>query len=456
MYYNYIYDQADKAICEESSAYETALGKLSACVGGGAEALSYKYYNTNMAYRRWIEFAASMSLYQHLTIPGAGFNEKKKSHAVSLDLAIAYADGLNLPINLHRVVRQVFLFGKYAALVYQHPSLPTQSLFYDLDTDFCRSRKSGIFQANVLEVSLRAFQGRKMSAQDAKILPKYLIRALEKNGSEDDTWVEIERQDGVYFNLADEQPFFLPMIPLLENINDHIRMDRKKYQQELTKLMVNKVPMDKNGLYDVSPEEVTEINKTTDAVLLKAAPNVKQVTTPFDSEVYDVQTTKQGTIDPVAKAKEAADAGLGISPLVFGGSSSGTALLSIENINGVVQSLLMQCSKWVEAFLSIKVGGKSKSAMSIGFMVLPTTRYDWEKRSQNYRLAAQSCGSKLLSWVSDGIPQQFATNLLKYEMITLAVNDYIAPLSSSYTQPADAGAPTQDTVSDKTVANSEA
>nr|DAW49240.1 MAG TPA: portal protein [Caudoviricetes sp.] len=65
---------------------------------------------------------------------------------------------------------------------------------------------------------------------------------------------------GVYFCFSEERPFFLDLIPLIDDLEDYKAMDKQRNEQALKRILVQKVGVDGTRLV-FEPDEAEEMHE---------------------------------------------------------------------------------------------------------------------------------------------------------------------------------------------------
>ena len=163
----------------------------------------------------------------------------------------------------------------------------------------------------------------------------------------DSGWWMLEPQKTVKFsfsnggNGAADIPLFINAIPAILDLDAAQDLDRRKQMQKLLKIIVQKLPMDKNGdlIFDV--DEARDIHNNA-VQMLKRAVGVDVLTTFADIESVDMSdkntTTSQ---DDLAKVERSVFNALGISQNLFNTDGNLSLEKSILNDEGSLRTLLL-------------------------------------------------------------------------------------------------------------------
>jgi hypothetical protein len=101
-----------------------------------------------------------------------------------------------------------------------------------LPFDYCRSRFKNKDDVDIVEFSMAFFDNIRDDKLRDEILntyPRFIAKAYKKykyhNG---DKWIFLPAQMGIYFCYFEERPFFLDLIPLLDDLDDYMDIDKER------------------------------------------------------------------------------------------------------------------------------------------------------------------------------------------------------------------------------------
>ncbi|MBR4261621.1 MAG: hypothetical protein IKQ33_06730 [Clostridia bacterium] len=101
-------------------------------------------------------------------------------------------------------------------------------------------------------------------------------------------WYLLDPKCAIKFNLNDEDyPAFISVIPALIDLDMAQDLDRRKMAQKLMKIIVQKMPIDKNGDLVFDLDEVGELHNNAVRMLTRAI-GVDVLTTFADVDVADM------------------------------------------------------------------------------------------------------------------------------------------------------------------------
>ena len=228
------------------------------------------------------------------------------------------------------------------------------------------------------------------------------------------------------FNLnGSDIPTFVNVIPLILDLDSAQDLDRRKQMQQLLKIIIQKLPLDKNGdlIFDV--DEARDIHNNAVA-MLKRAIGVDILTTFADVESIDLSDKNTTTTtDDLAKVERALYNATGISKNVFNTDGNLSLEKSILNDESTIRNLLLQFVVFFDKIVQGKNTNKKKYAFK--FYMLETTQYNYQNLSKLYKEQSQIGHSKVLSQVALGHSQSFILNTAYFENNILHLTELMLP-----------------------------
>jgi hypothetical protein len=132
------------------------------------------------------------------------------------------------------------------------------------------------------------------------------------------------------------------MCPAILDLDAAQELDRRKQMQKLLKILIQKLPMDKNGdlIFDVDEAQDIHNNAVT---MLRNAIGVDVLTTFTDVESIDMSDKNSATsTDDLEKMERAVYNAMGSSKNLFNTDGNLSLEKSILNDEGSIRSLLLQ------------------------------------------------------------------------------------------------------------------
>ena len=250
-------------------------------------------------------------------------------------------------------------------------------------------------------------------------------------------WYLLDIKNTIKFNInGDDFPVFISVIPAIIDLNEAQGLDRKKMQQQLLKIIIQKMPLDKNGdlIFDV--DEAKELHNNAVQMLGKAI-GVDVLTTFSDVDVADLADKNSSTtIDELEKVERTVFNESGTAQNLFNTDGNIALEKSILNDEASLYNLILQ----FEAFLNMIIEPFNKNPKKLKYKVqiLTTTIYNYKDMAKLYKEQTQLGYSKMLPQIALGQSQSsiLATAYFENDVLEL-FNVFIPPLMSS-TMNADA------------------
>ena len=317
-------------------------------------------------------------------------------------------------------------------------------ILQELPVRYCRTRYS-VNNTPVVEFDMRFFDTFKDMNYRLKVLklfPEefakgYVLYKQGKLALEDavgcqhtGSWYVLEPENCIKFNINNSDvPIFVNSIPTIMDLDAAQDLDRKKQMQKLLKILVQKLPMDKNGdlIFDV--DEARDIHNNA-VQMLQRAIGVDVLTTFTDVDSIDMSDKNTTTTtDDLAKVERSVYNSLGISQNLFNTDGNMALEKSVLNDESTIRSLILQFNIFFNRIIEKKSSNKK---YNFRFYLLETTQNNYQTLSKMYKEQAQMGQSKLLSQIALGHSQSFILNAAHFENEILHLSEImIPPLMSS-------------------------
>lgn len=279
------------------------------------------------------------------------------------------------------------------------------------------------YRMRVLKLFPEEFQKGYVMYKKGKLLP-------DIKGDYTGSWYLLNPEMSVKFNFnGSDVPPFVNAVPALMDLDAAQDLDRRKQMQKLLKIIVQKLPLDKNGdlIFDV--DEARDIHNNAVAMLSRAV-GVDVLTTFTDVESIDLSDKNTTTTtDDLSKVERTVFNTLGISQNLFNTDGNLSLEKSILNDESTVRNLLLQFNIFFDRIVKMKV--KSKK-YGFRFNMLETTQYNYKEMAKMYKEQTQTGFSKILPQIALGHSQSFILNTAVFENEILNLAEVmIPPLMSS-------------------------
>ena len=245
-------------------------------------------------------------------------------------------------------------------------------------------------------------------------------------------WYLLDPNYAVKFNFnGSDIPLFINAIPTIIDLDAAQDLDRRKQMQKLLKILIQKLPMDKNGdlIFDI--DEAKDIHNNAVA-MSKRAVGVDILTTFADVESIDLSDKNTTTTtDDLAKVERTVFNSLGVSQNLFNTDGNLALEKSILNDESSVRNLLLQFSMFFDRHIqSINTNRKK---YNFKLYILETTQYNYKELAKLYKEQTQIGYSKMLPQIALGHSQSFILNSITFENDILHLSQIMIPPLTSNT-----------------------
>ncbi len=482
-----------KSLNSECGDKNTILKALASNDIAAQRRISRYFYKTSGIYERTCNYFATMFRYDWYIVPEV-YDETVEEKKVIQDFVkiLNYLDNSYVKQLCGNIARDVVVQGAYYAYIQEDgDSLVLQ----DLPVDYCRSRfniggvpvvefNMRFFDEKFTDVATRTQVIKMFPAEFAKGYMLYRQGKLNADGysglsaSMNCGWYTLTPGAVIRFTLtSDESPLFVNACPAIIDLDAAQDLDRRKQMQKLLKILVQKLPMDKNGdlIFDI--DEARDIHNNA-VQMLRRAVGVDVLTTFTDVESIDMSDRNSSTtVDDLEKIERTVYNEFGVSQNLFNTDGNMSLDKSILNDEGTIRSLLLQFQVFFDRIVQRR--GKNKKKYSYRFYMLETTQYNYKELSKMYKEQVQLGFQKLLPQIALGHSQSSILNGIYFENEILHLSEIMLPplmsstlnaedvlgnkgksnaaASQSNTEKGEAGRPEKpdDQKSDKTIANRE-
>ena len=419
--------------------------------------ISNFFYKTSGIYSRLCRYMAYLYRYDWLVTPYINNNndsggslsedpsdkekEKNKKIMETFHKALLYLDNFEVKRFFGEVALKVLRYGcYYGYLIPKNEKMVIQ----ELPVEYCRSRFMIDGQKPAVEFNMRFFDDMfRDSIQRMKILklfPQefkkgYIAykegRLIPDFPGDTSGWYLLDSQYTIKFNLnGEDYPAFISTIPAIIDLDAAQELDRKKMAQKLLKIIIQKMPLDKNGelIFDIDEAQALHNNAVK---MLGKAIGIDVLTTFADVEVADMaDKNTTTTVDDLSKVERTVFNESGTAQNLFNTDGNLALEKSILNDEASMYNLIVQ----FESFLNSLLTPFNKNPKKIYFraQILTTTIYNYKDMAKLYKEQTQLGYSKMLPQIALGQSQSSILANAHFENDILdLVNVFIPPLMSS-------------------------
>lgn len=395
-------------------------------------------------YRRIIDYYSNLLLYYTIVSPKLGeATVAKKKIKARFNKALEFVDNLELEVNASRIVNRILSSGAYYGFLREYKDSAT---FQDLPIEYCRTRYKNEYGIDILEFDLKYFDGIR-DAEERKIalnnFPVEIIKAYNaysNTGSgkvktvTSNNWFIVPSHLGAAFYFHDFVPFFIAALPALVRYEESQDREADRDEEDLQKILVNEMPLDKEDEPVFSLEETAVIHDGITQMLKNN--RYLDVLTSF-GKIHMEQTQNSraaASSDNTAKFNTAVYDELGISSELFNATGNTALRISIEKDTSFMISLVNTLTEWISYQLNYRLGDDK---MRFDVHVLPVTIHNKKEMAGLYLNGAQYGYSKFYAGAALGIKQSNLLSLITVENDIFDLGSKMVPLQSSHTQNGD-------------------
>ena len=399
------------------------------------------FYKISGIYSRILRYMAFMYRYDWMITPYVNDDKIKKEKLLEgFHKSLRTLDNYGVKKNLGEIALKILRFGVYYG--YKVP-YNNSIVLQELPSNYCRSRYN-CGNKPAVEFNMKFFDEQyRNTMQRMKVLELFPDEfkkgyILYKKGKlppefQGDTsgWYLLDPKKTVRFTVnGEEYPAFISIIPLIIDLDEAQGLDKKRTLQKLLKIVVQKMPLDKNGELIFDVDEAQQLHNNAVQMLSRAI-GVDVLTTFADVTVEDMmdnQSTAQS--DDLQRVERQVYNEAGVSQLQFNTDGNIALEKSILNDEATMYNMLLQFEEFLNELLEPYNTNVKKVEYKV--QLLTTTIYNYKELSKLYKEQMQVGFSKMLPQIALGQSQSsiLANAYFENDILDL-VNVFIPPLMSS-------------------------
>lgn len=403
--------------------------------------ISDYFFHTSGIYEKTCKYFATMYRYDWYVVPEI-YGENVKEDKVVKDFAkvLNYLDNSYIKKICGEIALKVIKDGAYYAYIAEGKD---GLVLQDLPINYCRSRFSignqpavefnmRFFDDNFADINYRMRVLKMFPAEFAKGYMLYKQGKLQPDFRGDvGSWYLLEPGSTLKFSItSDDTPTLINAIPAIMDLDHAQALDRRKQMQKLLKIIVQKLPLDKNGdlIFDV--DEARDIHENA-VDMLRNAIGTDVITTFAEVESIDLSDTAAASAtDDLERVERTVYNAMGVSKNLFNTDGNLSLEKSILNDEGSIRSLLLQFAIFFDKITQSKSTNRKK--YNFRLYMLETTQYNYKELSKMYKEHVQLGYSKMLPQIALGHSQSAIINTAYFENEILHLSEImIPPLMSS-------------------------
>lgn len=393
--------------------------------------LSNYFFSVSGVYKRIISHYATFLTYSWILVPhikklGDKINEKKNKKAYFE--AADFCAGFDIERKCSLFAKEVLVKGGYYGIIHDSDS---GIAIQDLPFEYCRSRFKNHQDVDIVEFDMKFFDSIRDEELRKEILqtyPKVVQKGYKayKNGKS--RWIFLPAELGIYFTLFEEKPFFLDLIPLIDDLEDYKQIDKERNLLSLKRIVTQEVPHDGMNLV-FEPDEAADMHEGV-CEMLSNNPDVDVVTSYNKVNLLDLSGDADDKTE-VSDAQQLIYDSAGVSKELFSATTDAGLNLSLNNDLSMMMVLGHSFAHFFTALLNNKFGTRK---VSFRLLILPISFYNSMEYCSKAKDLAAFGYSFLTPILSTGINQTNLSDLKALENDVLELDEILKPLQSAYTQ----------------------
>lgn len=410
--------------------------------------ISNLFYKLNGIYQRVCDYFSYLYRFDWYMMPqiySDSVNEEKVLKEFSN--ALTFFDNSYIKQLGGEICAKVVRDGCYYGYIIDNPD---QLIIQQLPIEYCRTRYM-VGNKPAVEFNMKFFDTFPNTTYRQKVLGLFPTEfqkgyVLYKQGKLMDTdvynpttsmflanngWYLLDPENTVKFNINNSDiPILLNSIPSLIDLDQAQGLERKRLMQQLLKIIVQKLPLDKNSDLVFDVDEARDIHNNA-VQMLSNCIGVDVLTTFTDvDDISLADTVSTSSTDNLEQAERTAYNSMGVSRNLFNTDGNLSLEKSILDDESTMRSFLFQLNAFMDRIVLRKNPNSKK--YNFKFYFLETTQYNYQTLSKMYKEQTQLGFSKMLPQIALGHSQSFILNAAVFENEILQLSQImIPPLMSS-------------------------
>lgn len=404
--------------------------------------VSKYFYKVSGIYNRLLRYMANLYKYDWFVVPYINSDSSIKDTKTEKDFysVLSYIEESKVKQFFEEAALKVLKHGCYYGYI---NDLNDRATVQELPLKYCRSRFGSKEGRAVVEFNMKFFDDMFSDTNERlrmlEVFPeefyegyaKYKLGLLPPDFPGDISgWYMLDTNKAFKFNIhGDDFPLFIATIPAILDLDMAQDLDRKKMEQQLLKLIIQTMPIDKNGdlVFDIDEAQALHNNVVN---MLNDAIGVDVLTTFADVKVEglmdDDATTNK---DQLEKVERSVFNQSGTPQMLF--NTDGNLALDKSILND--ETVMLNLIRKFEDFLNMIIKKFNKSnKTTFKVQILNTTIYNYKELADTYKAQTQLGYSKILPAVALGQTQSSVLASVKFENEILDLpSKFIPPMSSN-------------------------
>lgn len=421
--------------------------------------ISEYFYEMNGIYKRICHYFANLYRYDWYITPNivdeTGINASK----VKKDFytILSFLDNSDIKITCGKIALNAVKYGAYYGYI-----IPSKNglMLQELPVNYCRSRYYSNnmalvefdmsyfdeftdleYRTKVLKLFPKEFQKGYLLYKQGKLKDdSYGYRGSYREGRysyKRNCWYPLDPNSAVKFSITEnDTPFFYNIIPAIIDLQVAQGIDLAKQVQALSKLIIQKLPINKNGDLIFDLDEAMDIHKNLKDMIANVV-GADAITTfaDIDVETLSDNSTKTSS-DDIDRMTRAVYDQSGTARNLFNPDGNLALEKSILDDEATIRNVPLSFAQFFNKITMLLSVNKKK--YHFRFYMLETTQYNYKELSKMYKEQVQIGFSKILPQIALGHSQSSIVHAAYFENKILDLNELmIPPLMSSTMSSAD-------------------
>lgn len=394
--------------------------------------LSEFFFSVSGLYKRIILHYATFLTYSWVLSPhlkNANDSIKDKKNAAVYYKASNFCSDFQIEKRCGLFARDILVKGAYYGLIYNEND---RVAIQDLPFEYCRSRYKNRDEVDIVEFNMKFFDtitDDELRKEILRTYPKVVQKGYyDYRHKNKDCWIFLPAEIGVYFKFFDEKPFFLDLIPLLDDLDDYKEIDKKRNLQALKRILVQKIPHDGMKLV-FEPDEAEEMHAGA-IEMLQDNRDVDILTTYADVNLLDLSSDDDEKTE-VEDVQDLIYESAGVSKELFSATTDSGLDFSLKND---LSLMMILGNKFASFFTAIINYTYSNKKVKFKLTILPISHYNSDEYTTKQKDLAAFGYCFLTPVLATGLDQNSLIDLKNLENDLLSLEKVLKPLQSAYTQ----------------------
>lgn len=399
------------------------------------------FYNVSGIYSRLCRYMAYLYRYDWLITPYVNDDKLTTDQVLNkFYKALLMMDNFQVKKYLLEVALKVVRYGAYYGYKIWHNG---KWSIQELPIKYCRTRFKNGSNEPIVEFNMRFFDDQfktpQLRVKMLKIFPPefaegYLAYKKDQlpplqQGDTSGWWV-LDDKYAFKFNLnGEDAPAFISVIPAIIDLDNAQGIDRQRMAQRILKILIQQLPIDKNGDMIFDPDEGLEMHRNAVA-MVGGALGIEILTTYADTDVKDMDSETANSTDELEKVERAIFNEAGVSQMQFNTDGNIALEKSILNDEACMYNLLLQFETFLNSLLDPFNTQPKKVVYKL--QLLSTTIYNYKDMADKYKALTQMGYSKMLPAIALGESQSSILANAHFENEILELYKvFIPPITSN-------------------------